>query len=368
MIFMNDFAAEYADLQSEMTSTIQRILKKGWHILGTEVELFEREFARFLGAKYVIGVGNGMEAIQLGLMALGIGPGDEVITTSFSAVATALAISHVGAKPVFADVDAYFHLDPVAVEKKITIKTKAIVPVHLYGQSADLDALKRICAKHKLLLIEDAAQAHGTLYKGKSVGTFGVFGAFSFYPTKNLGAYGDGGAIATNNKALSEKLKKLRNYGQKHRYEHLYKGLNSRLDELQAGILRVKLKHLKKWNARRRAIAARYSKGLQNLPGIVLPAERKHVEHIYHLYVILTEKRQALMSSLEKNKIVSLIHYPTPIHKQPCYPEFHSAHLPETEQAASQVLSLPIHPYLANKDVDCVISAVREFANNEKSK
>jgi dTDP-4-amino-4,6-dideoxygalactose transaminase len=206
------------------------------------------------------------------------------------------------------------------------------------------------------------------LYKEKAVGTFGIFSAFSFYPTKNLGAYGDGGAIATNNKALAEKLKKLRNYGQKHRYEHLYKGLNSRLDELQAGILRVKLRHLQKSNTRRRAIAARYSKGLQNLPGIILPAERENAEHIYHLYVIRTTKRKAFMSFLKRNKIVSLIHYPTPIHKQPCYPEFHSIHLPKTEQAASQVLSLPIHPYLSNADVDRVIASIRTFANKNLTK
>lgn len=358
MIPMNDFRAEYQSLHKEIDEAIHRVLTSGWHILGKEVESFEREFAEFLGVKRVIGVANGLEAIQLGLMALGIGPGDEVITTPLSAVATALAITNMGATPVFADIDAYYHLDPKEVEKKITSKTKAVLPVHLYGQSADISGLQRVCKKHNIFLLEDAAQAHGAKYGDAYVGGFGTFGAFSFYPTKNLGAYGDGGAISTNDEALADHLSMLRNYGQKHRYEHLDLGLNSRLDELQAAILRVKLKYLAKWNARRHEIANMYAQSFSTNKKIQTPISRQNTIHAYHLYVIQIENRNDVMQKLQNHSITALIHYPTPIHKQPCYPTYHDQKYDMTETAVKRILSLPIHPFLSNDDVNKVIDCM----------
>ena len=358
---MNDFKKEYKAMKPHVSKAITRCLKSGWYILGKEVTAFEKQFAEYIGTNYCVGVGNGMEALQIVLMALGIGKEDEIITVSNSAVATALAISHTGASPVFADIDAYYHMDPADVEKKITRKTKAILPVHLFGQIANMDALQTIAKKHKLFLIEDACQAHGATYKGKKAGAFGDAGCFSFYPTKNLGGYGDGGAITTNNKDLYEKMLMLRNYGQKNRYEHLVKGLNSRLDELQAAILGAKLQGFEKLITKRNELAHIYLQELQQVKQIQLPQTRKDSYHAYHLFVIQVQERNALQTYLQEHGVQTIIHYPIAIHKQKCYQEFHTISLPETEKAAKHILSLPLHPFMTKKDVVIVCKTIKKF-------
>jgi len=361
MILFNDFKTEYIYLKKEIDSAIKEVLMSGRYILGKKVENFERQFAKYLGVKYCVGVGNGLEALQIALMALGIGEGDEVITTAHSAVATTLAIKAVGAKPIFVDIDEYYHLDSSKIENKITSRTKAILPVHLYGQMVDIETIHQIAKKHSLYLIEDAAQAHGAEYKGKKAGTFGDFGCFSFYPTKNLGAFGDGGAIVTNKKELYEKCKMIRNYGQKNRYEHEIYGLNSRLDEIQAAILSVKLKHLSEFNRKRQQIAKLYFKLLKNVPQIRLPKIRNNAKHIFHLFVIEAERRDELIKFLEKNNIPTIVHYPIPIHKQKCFPEFNNLKLPVLETKVQKILSLPIHPFLKEEDVIYIVKKIKEF-------
>lgn len=361
MILFNDFKKKYAYLKKEIDPAIQRVLKSGWYILGPEVENFEKRFASYLGAKYCVGVGNGLEALQIALMALGIKAGDEVITTSNSAVATALAIKAVGAKPVFVDIDEYFCLDANKIEQAITSRTKAILPVHIYGQATDIEKIKNIARKHHLYLVEDAAQAHGAEYKGKKLGTFGDLGCFSFYPTKNLGAFGDGGAIVTNDKALYEKCKMIRNYGQKDRYEHEVYGINSRLDELQAAILSEELKYLDEFNEKRNRLARIYFKLLRNVEAIKLPKIRKNANHVFYLFVIEAEKRDKLMDFLKKNDIPTIIHFPIPIHKQKCFAEFNNIKLPILENKVNKILSLPIHPFLEEKDVHYIANKIIEF-------
>jgi len=361
MILFNDFKTEYLYLKREIDFAIKEVMMSGRYILGKKVESFEQQFSKYLGAKYCIGVGNGLEALQIALMALGIGKDDEVITTAHSAVATALAIKAVGAKPVFVDIDEYYHLDSSKIEKKITSRTKAILPVHLYGQMADILEIKRIAKKHSLFVIEDAAQAHGVEYKGKKAGTFGDFGCFSFYPTKNLGAFGDGGAIVTNKKELYEKCKMIRNYGQKNRYEHEVYGLNSRLDEIQAAILSVKLKYLDKFNKRRQQLTKIYFELLKDVKEIQLPKIRDGAQHNFHLFVIEAKRRDKLMRFLEKNNIPTIIHYPIPIHKQKCFSEFNNLRLPILENKVNKILSLPIHPFLQNKDIIYIAKKIIEF-------
>jgi len=361
MILFNDFKTEYIYLKKEIDSAIKEVLMSGRYILGKKVENFERQFAKYLGVKYCVGVGNGLEALQIALMALGIGEGDEVITTAHSAVATTLAIKAVGAKPIFVDIDEYYHLDSSKIENKITSRTKAILPVHLYGQMVDIETIQQIAKKHSLYLIEDAAQAHGAEYNGKKAGTFGDFGCFSFYPTKNLGAFGDGGAIVTNKKELYEICKMIRNYGQKNRYEHEIYGLNSRLDEIQAAILSVKLKHLSEFNRKRQQIAKLYFKLLKDVPQIRLPKIRNNAKHIFHLFVIEAERRDELIKFLEKNNIPTIVHYPIPIHKQKCFPEFNNLKLPVLETKVQKILSLPIHPFLKKEDVIYIVKKIKEF-------
>lgn len=358
---MNDFTKEYLSNKENIDAAIQKVLLSGWHILGKRVDTFEKEFANYSDSKYCIGVANGLEAIQIALMALNIGKGDEVITVSNSAVATALAISNVGATVVFADIDAYYHMDIKDAEKKITSRTKAIIPVHLFGQSADMKGIVELAQKYNLKLIEDACQAHGASFDGKKVGSFGDFGCFSFYPTKNLGAYGDGGAITTNSEELYKKCKMLRNYGQTDRYKHVFKGLNSRLDELQAAILSEKLKRLESSNSRRREIAALYTKELKGVGDITVPHIRPKGIPACHLYVIKTNNRDGLMNYLKEKNIQSLVHYPIPIHKQECYGEYNDLTLPRTEECAQTILSLPIHPLLSNEEVLTVTRTIKEF-------
>lgn len=360
-ISFNKLDAEYKKHKKEFDRKISDILQKGHFILGEEVEKFEYEFAKYTGVKYCVGVGNGLEALQIGLMSLKIGKGEEVITTPLSAVASSLAIKLCGAEPVFVDIDDFFHIDATKIEKYITKKTKAILGVHLYGQPFDVENVARICKKYNLYLIEDCAQAHGSAFKNKKVGTFGDIGCFSFYPTKNLGAFGDGGAVVTNSKKIYEFSKMARNYGQKNIYEHPILGLNSRLDELQAGILRIKLKFLDKYNTRRRQIAFMYNNGLKDIKTIKLPKERPFSYHIYHLFVIEAEERDKLQEFLKKKGIATLVHYPRPIHKQPIFKEYNTLKLPLIEKKVDKILSLPVHPLLTDKEVKYIINCVREF-------
>jgi dTDP-4-amino-4,6-dideoxygalactose transaminase len=360
MQLVSDPQAQNLVLRDELTAAWTRVLESGWYILGAEVAQFEQAFVKYSETTDAIGTANGTDAITLALLALEIGPGDEVICPSHTATFTALAISATGATPIFADIDeATYTIDPADIERKMTNKTKAIIPVHLYGHSADMDPILALAKKHGLHVIEDACQAHGARYKGKRVGSLGTFGCFSFYPTKNLGALGDGGAVTTNDSLLAEKIRQLRNGGQKTRYEHVLLGRNSRLDELQAALLSVKLNHLNTWNQARRRIAARYQAGLAGLP-IRLPQEANWAESVYHLYVVRLPGRDRLMAALQKVEIQTQIHYPIPAHHQPAYrsPE---VSLPMTEKVVAEIVSLPIYPELTISQQDRIIEAIKDF-------
>ena len=356
----HDFKKEYRTLKKEIDPTIRRVCESGHYILGREVEKFEKNFAKYLGVKHVVGVGNGLEALQIALTASGVAEGDEVITTPLSAVATALAIKAVGAIPVFVDIDEYHQIDAARIEEKITARTKAIMPVHLYGQSADMAKILDIANKHSLTLIEDCAQAHGSMYAGRHVGSFGI-GCWSFYPTKNLGAYGDGGAISTNDSAVAQRASMIRNYGQKNRYEHPIVGLNSRLDELHAAILSVKLKKLDANNGRRGKLAEIYREELRIIPEIRLPRTREAANHIFHLFVIEAERRDELHAYLQKYGIATLVHYPIAIHKQEALSECNALHLPVVEKRVTTLLSLPCNPQVSETTVRFVCAKIRSF-------
>jgi dTDP-4-amino-4,6-dideoxygalactose transaminase len=363
-ISFNNFKKQYADEKPAIDSAVTRVFQSGRYILGPEVESFEKSFASYNGAKFAVGVANGLEALQISLLALGIGPGDEVITTSLSAVATTLSIRALGAKPVFVDIDDFYHIDANKVEAKISKKTKAIMPVHLYGQACDMDKLAAIAKKHDLSIIEDCAQAHGATYGKHKVGTFGIAGCFSFYPTKNLGAFGDAGAIITDDARFADKCHMIRNYGQRTRYEHEVYGINSRLDEVQAAILSVLLPKLDVNNSRRQKIALAYSKALAQIKGLTLPETRAKAEHMYHLFVIRTDSRDELQQFLKDNEVDSLIHYPIPIHKQKCFSEYNNLSLPITEEKASKILSLPVNPQLTDEEVNYVCKIITNFFKN----
>ena len=358
-----DLTRQYKEIKEEIDAAVARVLEKGNFILGKEVERFEEEFAQYLGAKYAVGVGSGTEALHLSLLALGIGRGDEVITVPNTAVPTVSAISQAGARPVLVDIKSdTYTLDTAQLEAAITPRTKAIMPVHLYGNVVDMEPLMNIARKNKLAVIEDACQAHGAEYKSKKVGTIGTFGAFSFYPTKNLGGYGDGGVIITSDGALARKARLLRFCGMtdKDKYIHIIKGINSRLDEIQAAILRVKLKHLDRWNDSRRAKTALYS---QLLPQAYVPPEPAYAKYVYHLYVIRTERRDELRRYLSLNKIGTSIHYPVPVHLQPSYADLNLAEgsFPVAERYAREVLSLPMFPELSDKEIQYVVNNISDF-------
>jgi dTDP-3-amino-3,4,6-trideoxy-alpha-D-glucose transaminase len=339
---------------------IGRVIRSGWFVLGPEVEAFEAEFAAAAGSPYAVGVGTGTDAITLILRALDIGPGDEVITPPLSAAYSALAIMMAGARPVFADIDPdRLTLDPAAAEAAVTPKTRAILPVHLYGQPADLGALARIANRHNLAIVEDAAQAHLATWRGRPAGTIGVAGAFSFYPTKNLGALGDGGAVVTSDAALAARIRRLRNGGQTSRYHHEEPGANSRLDELQAAILRARLPFLESWTERRRTIARRYTAGLA-APGLTVPP-RFDEGHVYHLFPVLAHERGALQAHLAAQGVGTLIHYPVPIPRQPALASTNPRQCPVADRVCGEVLSLPMYPALADDQVDQVIAAVGTF-------
>ncbi|MCR4324994.1 MAG: DegT/DnrJ/EryC1/StrS family aminotransferase [Candidatus Curtissbacteria bacterium] len=358
---MTTFQKEYISLEPILMSAARNTLKSGRYILGKNVEKFEKDFAKFIGTKYCVGVANGLEALQISLMAQGIGKEDEVITVSNTAVATVLAITNVGATPVLIDIDEYYHMDVDLLEKTITRKTKAIIPVHLFGQLADIETIIKIAKKHNLKVVEDACQAHGASYKNKKAGSFGDVAAFSFYPTKNLGAYGDAGAITTNSKKIYEKCKMIRNYGQKNRYEHKILGLNSRLDELQAAFLIEKLKKLNALNKRRTQVAKLYFNQLKNIKGVTLPAIRQDSFHCFHQFVIEAQDRKNLIDFLKSRGVETLIHYPIPVHKQKSYKNYNGINLPKTEKAVKKILSLPISPFMADKEVIKVCTEIKNF-------
>ncbi|MBT3538545.1 DegT/DnrJ/EryC1/StrS family aminotransferase [Candidatus Parcubacteria bacterium] len=361
MIPFVDFKTQYSNLKGEIDEAVHRVLDSGWYILGNEVKAFEQEFASYIGTKYCIGVASGTEAIALSLMALGIHPGDEVITTDITAYPTITAIAQSGAVPVLVDVHKEDGLIDVSkIEQYITPKTKAIVPVHLYGQSCDIDAIKLIADKHNLTIVEDCAQAAGAVYKEKKVGSIGSCAAFSFYPTKNLGAYGDGGAITTDSDEIYNQLIAMRNYGQTSRYTHDSIGINSRLDEMQAAILRVKLSHLDKDNNIRRNIAQKY-KG--ELIGVETLSERSYGEGVYHLFVIKTDKRDQFMEYMEENGIKTLIHFPIPIHEQKAFVWKKDGEYTNAIEFADRIVSIPIYPELKDEQVEYIISTINNFDN-----
>jgi len=355
-----DLQAQHALVREEMERAFRAIVDRGDFILGGAVERFESEYAAYIGARHAIGVGSGLSAIELALRAYGIAAGDEVITPANTFIATALAIMSVGATPVFVDMDpATYTIDPGAVSAAVTRRTRAIVPVHLYGQPADLDRVMAVAGRHNLLVIEDAAQAHGARYKGRRAGSFGHAAAFSFYPSKNLGAIGDAGLITTSDDAAAAKIRLLRNYGQRVKYYHSVAGTNSRLDTIQAAMLAIKLPHLDGWNAARRQHAAAYTSLLAGHVGT--PAAPPDVEHIYHLYVIETDRRDAVQQRLKAREIDSGIHYPVPAHLQEaCVPlGYKAGAFPATEQAAERILSLPMYAELTAKQIEYVAEAVR---------
>lgn len=357
-----DFTKEFEDHEREFNVAIQNVLTSGWYILGQEVLGFEKEFANYLESKHCIGVGNGLEAMQISLMAAGVGKGDEIITTPISAIATTLAILAVGAKPVFADVTSSGLLDSQKVENLITSATKAIIPVHLYGQPVDLDFLVKLCQKHNLLLLEDACQAHGSSFQDKKLGTFGKLGCFSFYPTKNLGAFGDGGAIITDDDNLADLCRKIRDYGQEDKYLHTVYGLNSRLDEIQAGILRIKLRYLDQNNKKRQQLAEKYQENLQGLNGIEIIKPMSWEENNFHLFVIKTKRRDELQNFLKYNGIVTLIHYPIAIPDQPFMKkEYGKSRIPNAREFVNQVLSLPCNYLMSEENINFVSKKIREF-------
>ena len=359
-----DLRAINQQQKKALVEAFERTLDSGWYILGKEVEAFEAEFAAYSKVKHCIGVGNGLDALHLILSAYGIGPGDEVIVPSNTYIATWLAVSYVGAVPVPVEPDALTcNLDPERVEAAITPRTKAVMAVHLYGQAADMDPLVAICQRHNLKLVEDAAQAHGAGYKGRTVGGLGNAAGFSFYPGKNLGALGDGGAVTTNDDELADKIRVLRNYGSRIKYHNEIKGYNSRLDELQAALLRAKLTALDVQNARRRQIAAAYLDGLKGTDGFTLPHVPEWADPVWHLFVIHHAHRDALQAWLQSAGIGTMIHYPIPPHQQGAYAElgYGAGDFPIAERIHAEVLSLPMDPTMSDASVDQVIAHCRSF-------
>ncbi|HTX92719.1 MAG TPA: DegT/DnrJ/EryC1/StrS family aminotransferase [Anaerolineales bacterium] len=352
-----DLKVQYRQIKDEIDQAIQDVLDSGHFILGEQVEAFEAEFAAYCSAGQAVGVNSGTAAIQLALLACGIGSGDEVVTPSFTSVATVAAIELTGARPVLVDIDPHrCTLDPERVEAALTPRTRAVLPVHLYGCPADLDPLLGITRRRGLVLVEDCAQAHGALYKGRKVGSLGDIAAFSFYPTKNLGAYGDGGAVVTSDPALAARTRLLRQYGWENRRQvSKVRGLNSRLDDLQAAVLRVKLNHLDEWNTRREDLAHRYTE-LFYASELLTPDSPRDVRHAYHLYVVRHPRRDHLQAALAENGIQTLVHYPVPVHLQPAYRDlgYREGDLPHSEEAARQVLSLPLYPEMGTADLEKV--------------
>ena len=362
-----DLKSQYQSIKPEIDGAIQRVLDRSQFVLGDEVALFEREFASYCDASECIALNSGTSALHLALLAAGVGPGDEVITVPFTFVASVAAILYAGGRPALVDIDRRsFNMDPRWIEAAITPRTKAILPVHLYGQPADMDPILVIARRHGLVVIEDAAQAHGARYQGRPVGTIGDLGCFSFYPTKNLGAYGEGGAVITNNPDYAKKIRMLRDWGQDHKYHHLLRGFNYRMEALQGAILRVKLRHLEHWTEARRAAASKYRQLLTNC-AVELPTELGWAKHVYHLYTIRAEDRDDLQTALLAEGIQSAVHYALPAHLQPGYADlgYSRGAFPESEKAAQQVLSLPLYPEITASQMEKVSNALATLAAAE---
>jgi len=364
MILMNDFKAEPQELREAMLKAVRRVMESGWYVLGNEVDTFEKQWANTCGVTYAVGVGNGMDAIEIALRALNVGPGDEVITTPMTAFATVLAIIRAGAIPVLADIDPHTALLSMeSVRRCISPNTRAVLLVHIYGQIRGMDEWVEFCSRHGIFLIEDCAQAHLASFRGKIAGSYGVAGAYSFYPTKNLGALGDAGMLVTNDQQIALRASQLRNYGQSVRYHHPVLGMNSRLDEIHAAMLIERMKWLPESTRRRREIVDAYRVGIRNPEVRLLDAPQEPSAHVYHLFVVVSEQREALQAHLQQQQIQALIHYPIPVHAQePCKNIARDPQgLGNSEWHAATCLSLPCHPHMTDKEVDVVISAINAF-------
>jgi dTDP-4-amino-4,6-dideoxygalactose transaminase len=359
-----DLHSTYWEIRSELDTAYSRVMESGWYILGAEVEAFEREFASYVGAKHCIGIGNGLEALQLILLGYEIGAEDEVIVPANTYIASWLAVSYTGATPIPVEpVHSTYNIDPKRIEAAITPRTKAIMPVHLYGQPVEMETIWEIAEKHGLRIIEDAAQAHGGYYNNCMAGNLGDAAGFSFYPTKNLGAFGDAGAVVTNDDSLADKVRVLRNYGSRKKYYNEAKGHNSRLDPLQAAFLRVKLKYLDEWNRRRNQISTHYLKRLRNLPDLGLPHVPSGVIPVWHVFIITHPERDRLQEYLKDQGVGTLIHYPVPPHLSEAYQDlgYRAGDFPITEKMADTVLSIPMGPHLSVDDADYVVEKIREY-------
>lgn len=351
------------ELDRELREAFARVFDNSWYIEGREDEAFERAFAQYCQSSYCVGTGNGLDALMLSLRALGIGPGDEVLVPSNTYIATALAVTYTGAVPVFVEPSMEtYNIDPTAIEDKITARTKAIMPVHLYGQPADMDPIMKLAGEHGLSVVEDCAQAHGARYKGQRIGSFGVAAGFSFYPGKNLGALGDGGAVVTNEKSVEERVRALGNYGSDYKYHHIYQGNNSRLDEMQAAFLSVKLPHLDRMNEERRRIAAAYLEGITN-PKLILPKVLQDVEPVWHIFAVRCDRRDRLAEFLQEKGIGTNKHYPIPMHLQECYRDLQisKGSLPAAEEISATELSLPMYYGMTEQEISYVIDMLNEF-------
>jgi dTDP-4-amino-4,6-dideoxygalactose transaminase len=358
-----DLTEQYRRLQPDIDAAISQVLTRGWYLLGEETRAFEAEFAAYVDVQQGVAVASGTDALELALRAVGVGPGDEVITVSHTAVATVVAIERAGARPMLVDIDPItFTIQPDLLARAISPRTRAIVPVHLYGHPAELDTILAVAHQYQLVVVEDCAQAHGACYRGRPVGSFGDAAAFSFYPTKNLGAAGDGGMVVTNRPDVSKRLRLLQQYGWAKRYISQVRGVNSRLDEMQAAILRVKLHHLDRWNERRRKLADIYTSLLPQ-SHLILPQVVGNVGHVYHLYVVRVKEREALLVYLREHGVGAQVHYPVPVHLQPAYADLglKPGSLPQTERAAAEVLSLPLYPEMSEEAVTYVVDIIRRF-------
>jgi dTDP-4-amino-4,6-dideoxygalactose transaminase len=357
-----DLKAQYQSIKPEIDAAIAHVLDSCQFVLGSEVAAFEQEFATYCGTAECIALNSGTSALHLALLAAGVGPGDEVITVPFTFVASVAAVCYTGAQPVLVDIDPRsFTIDPAAIEAAITPRTKAILPVHLYGQPADMDPIMEIARRHRLVVIEDAAQAHGAKYKGRPVGSIGDMACFSFYPGKNLGAYGEGGAVTTNNAEHARTIRMLRDWGQDRKYHHVLRGYNYRMEGFQGAILRVKLRHLEQWTEGRRAVITQYNQHLADA-GVERPTEMSWARHVYHVYTLRTDERDGLQAALQAEGIQTGIHYPVPVHLQPAYADlgYRRGAFPHSEAASEQVLSLPLYPELSPSAVAEVAEAVRK--------
>jgi dTDP-4-amino-4,6-dideoxygalactose transaminase len=370
MIPLLDLKAQYAAIRGEIEPVVLEVLASGEYASGRHVEAFERNFAAYCGARQAVALNSGTSALQLAMLALGIGPGDEVVTVSMTFVATVAAIRYVGATPVLVDVDpATWNMDPAALERAITPRTRAIIPVHLHGRLADMDAILAVARRHGLPVIEDAAQAHGAELGGQRAGTFGAIGCFSFYPGKNLGACGEGGAVVTDNPGLAAAMRQLRDWGQEGRYNHVRHGFNFRMDNIQGAILDVKLRHLPRWTALRREIASFYD-GMLAGSGVEIPQRPRGKEHVYHVYAVRTAARDALRAALQEAGVATGLHYPRPVHLQPAYADlgYGPGDLPVSERLAREMLSLPIYPEMTREQSRRVCEALRQEAENRRAR